>query len=120
MVTKRVWHGELVSFLRKETTHKLTPCTERSVRGVSRFWHLFAVVCGDSVVGEKVSDLPETNWGPKGTRKVPSTPRNFGPKLSDSQTNRGLGVNNPVPFGDWFRKFEMMSGMHGCKAGCHF
>ena len=41
---------------------------------------------------------------------VPRGPRNLGPKLSDSRVNTALGVNNPVPFGPWFRHLPPPSG----------
>ena len=41
---------------------------------------------------------------------VPLGPWNPRPKLSNSRVNTALGVNNPVPFGPWFRHFELAPG----------
>ena len=61
MVMKRVAFGELVSFLRNETTQQLTPGTEKSAAGRFAFWPLSARVYDDSVAGEKVSVSRESN-----------------------------------------------------------
>jgi hypothetical protein len=46
---------------------------------------------------------------------VPCGPRNLGPKLSDSRVNTALGVNNPVPFGPWFRGCPVEPGVQNCR-----
>ena len=95
----RVLPGELFEILRKKSPNQLTPGAEKSVAGRFALLAFNARICDDSATARKVSVSRESIWGPKGTLKVPSAPRNFGPKLSDSLINNPPKVNRLVPFG---------------------
>ena len=91
--------GELVSVLRMRSTDQFTENAERfaSRRFCVSAFH--ATICVGLSRPPRLSISTETNRGPRGTLRVPSAPRNLAPKLSESLVNRGLGVNNAVPFG---------------------
>ena len=95
----RVLSGELVSVLLICSTDQFTENAERFASRRFCISAFHATLCVRSSRLPRLSVSRETDRGPQGTLKVPSEPRNLVPKLSESLVNRGLKVNNPVPFG---------------------
>lgn len=91
--------GSLRFFSKLNHHNSLRPAARDREPGFLRLWRFPARVYANLVGLRPVSISTEIFWGPNGTIKVPSAPRNLGEKLSESLINRPPGVNRLVPFG---------------------